>query len=443
MAKINLNYTIEEVKIYDADQEDKVLSLLVANPQTYYDIARRLPVDDFSSLTNQRVYEAIGTLIANNIGVDRESIKTYLSDQAGEHQDISGIREGRCFETRQEALAYLLPECMILKRIATRRKTKEVLEYAFRQMSERLNAQPYAPIVEETIERLQRIISDTGVRSSDLESGMKRTLSYLESVWARQTWDRVPTGFTALDKGTRGGFRKKWLTVVGAITSKGKTAWMTSIIKNLAHEWKILAFTLEQDEIEILTRIIAAQIEKQSSGINSPEFTTLDQEVVRHAAEYLGVKTVHVCDERNLSIDQVIQEARVVKAKHGLDLVFVDYLQLLEVPAKKLKADLGEEREARYKIRALHKMAKDLNVAVVVFSQFSRKAEDGVVPQQEWLKDSSQIEQSADQIFLIWSALDDRGRPSGFAVRVAKDKAGPKDYDVELQFDRTIPVWKG
>lgn len=444
MAKTTITFQIEERKITDQQQEEKVLSLLVSNPQAYYDVARKIPADHFAFPLNQKIYQAIGTLLANNVQVDAESLTRQLSNESDTFPIHTAIHEARAFETRGEAMAYLQPECIALKRIAIRRKAKDVLENAFRQMSSRLNAESYSPVVEETIQKLQEILTDTGVRSHDSETGIKQTLEYLEQVWAKQTWDRIPTGFIGLDRKI-GGFRKKWLTVLGALTSKGKTAWMTTIINNLMHQYKILAFSLEQDAAEIWTRVIAARTSKESAGINSPEFTEYDQQIVRDRAPELQSNTIHLCDERGLNLDELCQEARVIKARHGLDLIFIDYLQLVEVPAKKLKADLGDEREARYKIRTLHKLAKDLNVGVIVFSQFSRSAEDGVPPQVYWLKDSSQIEQSADQIFLIWSALDERGRPNGFAIRIAKHKATERNLilpaDIDFNFHYHIPVW--
>lgn len=244
----------------------------------------------------------------------------------------------------------------------------------------------------------------------------------------------LSTGFTDLDRRLNGGLRPGWLTILAARPGMGKTALGLNIAAHVAASRSVLVLSMEMPESELHDRMIASLGRVPLSQVM--EAPADDNEFwgrVTVAAQKVTELTLHVDDQAALRLQDVRAKARMVKRRHGLDLIVVDYLQLM--------AGDGANRNAEIEgiSRGLKALAKELGVAILCLAQLNRRVEDrGGMPKLSDLRDSGAIEQDADAVLFIHreeiSNPDAGEQWHGFAqVRIAKFRHGSTG-DVALTY---------
>ncbi|MBN3812225.1 replicative DNA helicase [Paraburkholderia sp. Ac-20347] len=235
----------------------------------------------------------------------------------------------------------------------------------------------------------------------------------------------LSTGFADLDKRLNGGLRPGWLTILAARPGMGKTALGLNVAAHVAASRSVLVLSMEMPESEVHDRMIASLGRVPLSQVM--EAPAADNEFwgrVTVAAQKVTELTLHVDDQAALRLQDVRAKARMVKRRHGLDLLVIDYLQLM--------AGEGANRNAEIEgiSRGLKALAKELGVAILCLAQLNRRVEDrGGMPKLSDLRDSGAIEQDADAVLFIHreeiSNPDAGEQWQGFAqVRAAKFRHG-------------------
>ncbi len=249
----------------------------------------------------------------------------------------------------------------------------------------------------------------------------------------------LATGFEDLDKLT-GGFRDGNLIVVAARPSMGKTALALCMAEHvaLAEEKTVAMFSLEMSGEELTQRLLCSVAMVDASRMRSGRLSPDDWPRVSQAADRLSKANIFIDDSEGMTVAEMRTKARRLKAQHGLSLVIVDYIQLMEGAPNLRRRDENRVQEISAISRGLKMMARDLEVPIIVVSQLNRSpdARNDKRPMLSDLRESGAIEQDADMVLLIYR--DDYYEPDseskGIAeVNVAKHRNGPTDR-VKLAF---------
>ncbi len=210
----------------------------------------------------------------------------------------------------------------------------------------------------------------------------------------------IPTGIDGLDRLLNGGMRRGEMMVIGARPKNGKTALALALARNMARGYSTLFMSQEMPVSQLMHRHTAAAGSYDLGRIMRADPSDHEMwSAVSDAAQRLGeLRLVHD-DQSSLSLLDIRRKALAVKRRHGLDVLFVDFLQLM--------AGAGEEnrnRELDVIVNGLKSFAMDMDIAVVVLSQMSRKADEHYGrPTMTHLRDSGAIEAAADQIALLFT----------------------------------------
>jgi replicative DNA helicase len=240
----------------------------------------------------------------------------------------------------------------------------------------------------------------------------------------------IPTGLQKLDDLLLG-LRRKHLVIVGAKTGVGKTAFTLGLARAVARNGKRGFFcSYEMGAEELGLRMLSAEAKVPSMRV---EMGTLDEHDFARlaiAVNGLGASQIVWTDNPPPTVPRLRAECQALKRRGGLDVVYVDYLQLLEGA----KNTQNREREIGEISRGLKKLAMELDVTVVALSQLNRKTDRHAEPTLADLRDSGSIEQDANVVIFLWSDEDDSPEVHG---RVAKHRGGPVG-SFELNFKRSI-----
>ena len=253
----------------------------------------------------------------------------------------------------------------------------------------------------------------------------------------------VPTGFTNLDRLTSG-WQQSDLIIVAARPGMGKTSFTLALARNAAMDFNkpVAFFSLEMSSIQLAQRLISMEAEITGSKLRDGRLDDDDWRNVRSAVEKVGEAPIFIDDTPGINIFELRAKCRRLKMQHDIQLVMIDYLQLMTAGAANSKGN--REQEISAISRALKGMAKELNVPVIALSQLSRAVEmrgGDKRPMLSDLRESGAIEQDADIVSFIYrpeyyQILEDEEGNSMKGVGeiiVAKHRNGATDT-VKLRF---------
>lgn len=258
----------------------------------------------------------------------------------------------------------------------------------------------------------------------------------------------IPTGIAGLDRILNGGIRRGEMMVIGARPKHGKTALSLALARNMAHRYSVLFISQEMSVLQLMHRHTAAM-----GTIGLGRILRADSaddgmwERVSEAAERLGRLNLVHDDQSAQSLMDVRRKAVKVKREHGLDVLFVDFLQLMQGAGED-----NRNRELDVIANGLKALAMDLQIGLVLLSQMSRKADEHYSrPTMTHLRDSGAIEAAADQVVLLFT---DHAHPmspkhanfAGYSeLEIVAHRNGPQGL-VPLQFAgeyQQIADWQG
>ncbi len=248
----------------------------------------------------------------------------------------------------------------------------------------------------------------------------------------------VPTGFAELDN-RLAGFQKSDLIIIAARPSMGKTSLALDIARNTAlrHGKKVGIFSLEMSSQQLVDRLLAAEAQVDAWKLRTGKLRADDEfNRISEALSRLSQAHIFIDDQPANNILKMRSVARRLKSEHGLDLLIVDYLQLM-APSTKMKSDSMVQQVTEIS-RALKQLARELDIPVIALSQLSRAIEQRRGrPQLSDLRDSGSIEQDADVVMFIHSEdryKDEAEKSNIIEVIIAKHRNGPTG-SLELFFD--------
>jgi replicative DNA helicase len=250
-------------------------------------------------------------------------------------------------------------------------------------------------------------IKNSGLKRSFLDIGalIKRAMEDLEE---RKGQDNdgitgVATGFSDLDRITSG-FQPSDLIIIAARPAMGKTAFALSMARNAAVDFKksVMIFSLEMADVQLVNRLISGEAEISGDKLRKSDLDESEWLRLHTKTNTLLESKIYIDDTPQLNIFDLNAKCRRVHSQHGLDLVVVDYLQLLRHETKGGQGN--REQEIAFISRSLKGLAKELSIPVIALAQLSREVEKRVNkrPQLSDLRESGSIEQDADMVMFLY-----------------------------------------
>ena len=212
----------------------------------------------------------------------------------------------------------------------------------------------------------------------------------------------ISSGYTDLDKMTSG-WQRSDLIIIAARPAMGKTAFVLSMAKNMAVDYNIpiAVFSLEMSNVQLVNRLISNVCEIPGEKIKSGQLTPMEWDQLGARIKMLQGAQLYIDDTASLSIFELRTKARRLVREHGIEMIIIDYLQLMNASGMKFGS---REQEVSMISRSLKQLAKELQIPIVALSQLNRSVEsrtDGKRPQLSDLRESGAIEQDADIVCFI------------------------------------------
>lgn len=258
----------------------------------------------------------------------------------------------------------------------------------------------------------------------------------------------VPSGFTDLDRVTAG-WQSSDLIILAARPAMGKTAFALTLARNAAVNFNlpVAVFSLEMSSLQLVTRLISAESELSSGKLRSGNLRNDEIEQIHAKIGDLSEAPIFIDDTPGISIFELRAKARRLKSQHNIQLLLVDYLQLMTAGGEGSKTG-NREQEISTISRSLKSIAKELNIPVIALSQLSRAVESrggDRRPQLSDLRESGSIEQDADMVMFInrpeyYGLLEDEDGNSTLGkatIIIAKHRNGSVE-DVDLKFIKEL-----
>jgi len=431
---------MERVPPQNIDAEKSVLGSILLDKDALIEVSGWLSPTHFYDERHIAIYETILELFESGLPIDLVTV----SDRLKKKKILSKIG-GRAYLAE---LASFVPTAAnaveygnIVKETATRRglisSSSEITKLAFDESLA-------LPEVVDRSETLLFNIAQEGIQSNFVHIKDLLKDAYERASHAKESDDYsgISTGFKELDV-LLGGFQKSDLIVLAARPSVGKTALALDMMRHAAliEKKNVAFFSLEMSNMQIMDRLLGMQ-----SGIPFWEIRTnkLNEEKVVKLANTMGEladANIFIDDSPGQNINQIRTKARRLMLEQGVDIIFVDYLQLMHGNTKESRAlEVGEVSQG------LKNLAKELNVPVVALSQLSRAIElrQNRRPQLSDLRESGSIEQDADVVIFLdreetWNP--DTEKKGSAEVFIAKHRNGPTGI-VELAFIKEIASFR-
>ncbi len=419
---------------YDLTAEASVLGSILRDPRVIADVAARLEPDDFYSERHRRLYLLMLEMEQRASGSCDPVSVGHEEERLGLVEELGGAATLRDLMAAVPSAAYLENHVAIVRDLAIKRR---LLEAAVR--IERLVHDPDVGSVSDLVETAETEVFRVGDRlaGKEIDSMQRLVDAQLDLLLSGQGQERgLQTGFLDLDD--KQGFRPGDLVVLAARPGMGKTALALNLLERVALKEKkaVLMFSLEMPGEQLVTRLLSSHARIPHEHLRKGVLSAEDRRRLTLAGGLLRPARVFIDDSSQPSLAEIRAKARRLKRDGNLDLLIVDYLQLLHVKAE------SRQLEIALISRTLKSIARDLRVPVLALGQLNRKAEDRSDhrPMLSDLRESGAIEQDADMVLLMMreevygETEENRGKAQIF---IAKNRHGPTGEFV-LRFDKTF-----
>ncbi len=270
-------------------------------------------------------------------------------------------------------------------------------------------------------------ITETHLKKSfqGMDRAVRDALEYIEAIHSntKQRFS-VPTGFYELDE-MLGGFQKSDLIIIAARPSMGKTAFALTLARNAAIDHKIPVgiFSLEMSTMQLVIRLLCAEGRLNAHLVRTGKLPHEEGVKLSKNAHKLIDSPIYVDDLPAQSVLEIRAKARRLKAEKNIGMIIIDYLQLMQGPAK----SESREREISHISRSLKSLAKELNIPVIALAQLNRAVEtrNDKRPQLSDLRESGSIEQDADVVLFL-------NRPEYYGIKTFSDDSSPTEGIAEV-----------
>jgi replicative DNA helicase len=388
--------TIDRLPPHDIEAEEAVLGSLLVDSGAIYKITTIIAPGDFYREKNLWVYQACFDLYERNEAIDQVTVAHELSragrlEAAGGAAYLSHLVSNVATSVHIEHYAQIVHRLSVMRRLISAASQIESIGYGA------------GPNVDEAISKAEDVLVHLrhGERPKEFVPIKDLLNKYFEETEVKSfEGDVLFTGYKSLDN-RLGGLRRSDMIVLAARPSLGKTSLALGIARNAAVNQKarVAVFSIEMSHEQIVQRFLASEAGVDSHRLRLGEQTEAEERKMMEATGVLSEAPIFIDDSPVLSIIEMQSKARQLHFEKGIDLIIIDYIQLMQGNGKDNRVQEMTEIS-----RCIKQMARELNVPVIAVSQLSRAAEQRLShrPQLSDLRESGSIEQDADVVMFIY-----------------------------------------
>ncbi len=406
----NLNNNFSNI-----EAEIALIGCILWDNRNYEKVSEFLHEDHFVDENNQIIYKTIKSLLEKNILVSPVTLKNYLSDN-----NIDNIKYLNQIKDSTPSTQNTYNYGKLIYDLHVRRNLIGIAHNIIQDSNAKTEDSDGQSLIEEAENELY-LLSQTGNpdrKYVDFGTALKNAVDIISEAYKRDgKIAGVPTGFRDLDK-KLGGLHKSDLIIIAGRPSMGKTALGTNIAFNCAIKYqeekdeynnikvvdggKVAFFSLEMSSEQLATRILAERSKISGDKMRKAEFSKDDFNKIAKTSSELEQLSLIIDDNPVLTIPALRARARRLKRLHKINLIIIDYLQLMS--SSQNKRNDGRVQEISEITRGLKSIAKELNIPIIALSQLSRQVEqrEDKRPQLSDLRESGTIEQDSDVVMFIY-----------------------------------------
>ena len=392
------------------EAEQAVIGSILVSNDIYDDISPIVNSQKFFDPIHATIFETIENLIAKGLLANPITLKNHFENNEG-LKELGGqeylIKITKFSTSTKQAIDY----ANIVQEMHVRRELIKISESVLDQASNNIEVSDSGEKIIQNAEKSLFDLAERGHFNQSIlkfESALKQTIEMAKSAYKNEEGIvGVPTGLTDLDS-KLGGLHKQDLIIIAGRPSMGKTALATNIafhaarnIEKKGHKSTVAFFSLEMSSEQLSTRILSEQSRIKSNDIRRGKVSEKEFEQFIETSKNIYDLPLYIDETPAITIAAISNRARRIKRLFGLELIVVDYIQLMRSAGKKEYNRVQEISEITQGLKAL---AKELDVPVLALSQLSRQVEqrDNKKPQLSDLRESGSIEQDADVVMFVY-----------------------------------------
>ena len=430
-------------QLFDRDMEEALIGSVLITPDAYVDAAPLVNAEDFYLHRNRWIWEAFIELFKSDSYFDVLTVKEAL-ETSGHLEDIGGLDYLISLTNRVPSSQHAESYARTISALAVRRRlltaANDIAKLAYRKDTgvDNVISDAEKAIFGVSQERYKR----------DLVPIADAADEYLERLLLNAS---IPGGVTGLETGLKAvdkaldGLQRSDLLIVAGRPGMGKTGFLIGIAKHvgLALKRNVAFFTLEMSAEQLIQRMIAQETQIDSQKLRSAKLSDAEAQEVVHALGVLSESRIFVDDTPAITPLQMRTKCRRMQMEIGLDLVVVDYLQLMSGDTR----TENRVQEVSYISRYLKVLARDLNVPVIAAAQLSRAVEQrqDKTPVLSDLRESGSLEQDADIVMFInrpEQMKEESPLHNLTKLIVAKHRNGPTNSGIDLVFIEKLAMFR-
>lgn len=391
---------ITRIPPHSVESEQSILGSILLDKDAIITVAETITPSDFYKDAHRVIYESMMALNNKNEPIDMVTLTDELRKR-GYLDDIGGV-------TYLTSLSTIVPTTSNVKYYADIVKEKSVLRQLIKASNDIINlGYGSGESAEDVLDFAEKKIFDISQeRTNDdfkpINQVLMDTYDMIESIYSNKSdVTGVTTGFKDLNKKING-LQRTDLILVAARPAMGKTAFALNLVQNAAIKGNasVAVFSLEMSKEQLAQRMIAAQSNVELKKMKTGTLNDADWPRIISAMAVMSDAKIFIDDTPGIKINELRSKCRKLKMEQGLDLVMIDYLQLMESDSK----NESRQQEISKISRSLKILAKELDCPVVALSQLSRAPEQRADhrPVLSDLRESGAIEQDADIVMFLY-----------------------------------------
>ncbi len=431
-----------DLTLFNREAEAAVLGAILLDEEAYYDVSDILQPQDFYIERNRWVWEAIHHIKSHGGNIDLLTIAARLEEEGhlaelGGESYLTGLLGAVPSALHAREYARLVEAASIRRRMLN--AANEIARLAHNQKLgvDTLLAEAEKHIFNVSERRLTTSIQPIEMVLSDYYDTLEELASRDQEITG------VPTGFRDLDK-LLTGLQPSDLIIIAGRPGQGKTGLVLNIARNAAlyHQRHIAIFSLEMSNEQLVQRLISQQTGINSQRLRTGRLNDREWTLLAQAIDQFSQTKIFLDDTPAITPMQLRTKCRRLHMEHKLDLIIIDYLQLMGGDSR----NENRVQEVSYISRNLKVLARELNVPVIAAAQLSRAVEQRTDkhPQLSDLRESGSLEQDADIVMFIYRDEyynEDSEHKGKAEIIVAKHRNGPTGV-VELLFVKEQTLFK-
>ena len=422
----------------DLEAEQSLLGSFFLSPDACFDVFPTLNAEDFYAISHQKIYQAMLDNYLKNIPIDYITVSKVLETK-GELEEVGGLSYITDLTNFVPSAANYKHYVDIIKNDSILRK---IIEASQKTINDAFSGSAAIDVLS-SAEKSIFDISQTRSKSAleHIKSGVNEAIDLMEKISVDPNANMgVKVGFPSLDKMTNG-FKPGELIIIAARPGIGKTTLAVNFAVNAALKYhkSVAMFDLEMSSLQVAQRFICSTGRIAMDMVKSGTKDNTVWSTLFETKKILENSNIYIDDTTDVKPSEILSKCRRLKAQHGLDMVIIDYLQLMK--SERTSKDANRQQEVANLTRDLKLAARELGVPILLLSQLNRESEkrSDKTPMLSDLRESGSIEQDADIVMFIADIKAEDAPESNddaldYSLVVAKHRNGARG---------TIPIkWK-